>query len=126
MYSRNFNITKPTDTSEIPENYSGIALSAKEKEEKQDEAPINTPSDNAENFENTNVQETFNFIEREKNDDRQNGQRSNRLFSGILDKFGIKGIESSDITILVIAILLLSGEDEDYTWLLLLLLLIVH
>ena len=126
MYSRNFNITKPTDTSEIPENYSGIALSTKEKEENQDEVIVNTPSDDTQKFENADAEESLNFIEREKKDDRQNWQRNNRLLSGILDKFGIKGIESSDITILVIAILLLSGEDEDYTWLLLLLLLIVH
>ena len=126
MYSRNFNITKPTDTSEIPENYSGIALSTKEKEENQDEVIVNTPSDNTHNFENPDAEEALNFIEREKSDDRQSWQRNNRLLSGILDKFGIKGIESSDITILVIAILLLNGEDEDYMWLLLLLLLIVH
>ena len=126
MYSRNFNITKPTDTSEIPENYSGIALSTKEKEGNQDEVIVNTPSDDTQKFENADAEESLNFIEREKKDDRQNWQRNNRLLSGILDKFGIKGIESSDITILVIAILLLSGEDEDYTWLLLLLLLIVH
>jgi hypothetical protein len=47
------------------------------------------------------------------------------LISGLFDRLGIKEVESSDITLLALAVLLIFGEDDDYIWIFLLLLLIV-
>ena len=113
MYIRNSGYTDKSG--EIPDNYSGIALSKDE---------------NRENVNNTlqkeeSSQPAMNFTcDESKRDDCKKGVGSG-LLSGLFDRFGIKEVESSDITLLALAVLLIFGDDDDYIWIFLLLLLIV-
>ena len=128
MYVRNTSF--PNDTEKegnIPENYSGYTMSMRNQprdsaedvndsenmqgeEHLQETCPAENESTPALKYENTN----------ECSHNKDTG-----LFSGLFEKMGIKGAESSDITVLILALLLLSGENDDYIWILLLLLLLV-
>lgn len=115
MYVRNQGYKEPSG--EIPENYSGIALSKSENAE--------NVNNNLQNEEEKS-QNAMNFIANEPKREDCKKSSGNGILSGLLDRFGLRGIEGSDITLLALAILLLSGEDDDYIWIFLLLLLIVH
>ncbi|MBQ5800298.1 MAG: hypothetical protein IIW20_00280 [Clostridia bacterium] len=100
---------------DIPENYSGIALSKDENRENANNTlPKEEPSQNAMSFTNDD----------QKREDCKKGVGGG-LISGLFDRLGIKEVESSDITLLALAVLLIFGEDDDYVWIFLLLLLIV-
>ena len=138
MYVRNASFPNDTEKDKgIPENYSGYAMSTrnlpsedpKEAQAKQD-APEKEYKEHREHKEYKEYKEEFPSAEECKATFKQEKecipQKENRLFSSFFEKMGIKGAESSDITLLVIALLLLSGENDDYIWLLLLLLLLVN
>ena len=100
---------------DIPENYSGIALSKDENRENANNTlPKEEPSQPAMNL----------SCDEPKREDCKKGVGGG-LISGLFDRFGIKEVESSDITLLALAVLLIFGEDDDYVWIFLLLLLIV-
>ena len=125
MYSRNFKAQGKTPSdSEIPDNYSGVAL----REENSEKTGENV--NNSSHFQPADAQPTMSCSHNEKpcekNEEKAENKECKNILSGLFKKIGINGAESSDITILIIAILLLSGEDDDYIWLLLLLLLIIN
>ena len=127
MYSRNVSFQNDSEKDKsIPENYSGYTMSmrnqpndvaeeTKSTEELQNELySKDVPSDE-------NSQPTFNYT----SGGGCTPHKESGLFSGLLEKIGIKGAESSDITLLIVALLLISGENDDYIWILLLLLLLI-
>ena len=115
MYVRNQGFQDKAN--EIPDNYSGVALSNNEARENSNNNLQN------EKEESKNV---MNFISNEPKRDECKKNTGGGILSGLLEKIGLREIESADITLLAIAVLLLSGDDDDYIWIFLLLLLIVR
>ena len=127
MYTRNVSLPSDSENDKgIPENYSGYTMSMKnqpsensEEAQKTEENPSGVYGEKV--TANESSQPVFNYAD---TSDRS-AHKESGLFSALLEKIGIKGAESSDITLLIIALLLLSGETDDYIWILLLLLLLV-
>ncbi len=115
MYARNQSYQEKAN--EIPDNYSGVALS---KSEKQENVNNNLQK------EEEKSQNAMNFIINEPKKEECRKGTGGGILSGLLEKFGLREIDGSDITLLALAILLLSGDDDDYIWIFLLLLLIVR
>lgn len=128
MYVRNTSFSSDTEKDKgIPENYSGYAMSARPtssegSEEIQDKEEFQSEGYE---YESSQSKEAAKAAFRHEAESDYAPQKENGLFSGLFEKMGIKGVESSDITVLIIALLLLSGENDDYIWILLLLLLLV-
>lgn len=128
MYVRNTSFPNDTEKDKgIPENYSGYAMSTRPpssegSEEIQDKEDFQSEGYE---YERSQSRESAKAAFRHETESEYAPQKENGLFSGLFEKMGIRGVESSDITVLIIALLLLSGENDDYIWILLLLLLLV-
>ncbi len=126
MYVRNTSFPNGDQNDKgIPENYSGYAMSTRNQSEGSQKAEdIQTGQSNE--YESSLPKEEAAFSMKRESECEYASHKENRLLSGIFEKLGIKGAESSDITVLIIALLLLNGENDDYIWILLLLLLIIN
>lgn len=126
MYVRNTSFPNGDQKdNSVPENYSGYAMSTRNQSEGSQKAE-EIPKGQANEYESSLPKEEAAFSMNRENECEYASHKENRLLSGIFEKLGIKGAESSDITVLIIALLLLNGENDDYIWILLLLLLIMN
>lgn len=127
MYTRNASLPNDSENDKgIPENYSGYTMSMKNQPSENSEEAQRTEDNKNEMYaENVTSSESSQPVFNYTDSVGCSAHKESGLFSALLEKIGIKGAESSDITLLIIALLLLSGENDDYIWILLLLLLLV-
>lgn len=114
----------------VPDNYNGIAMKGKRPDRHACED--SHECDKRESDDTCKRDDTCDcdVCKRPVIEPRCHEKKSAGLLSSLLDKLGLGGIDTTELVILFVALLLMSegdcGDEENYIWVILLLLLLIN